>query len=180
MSYFTHSPEFFELNDGVRADLGSILATLTTQRSSSTVLSSSARTISLGAPLGPLLGLSDRHLARGGIISWTDPTGPSEKRFLIDANIFNGNSGGPVFRVRNGLDRAGELVLSGGMTLIGIVVEDAYERSPVLVGSQPVEGIDPATGKTMRAEAKVLNIGGIGIVEPISKARELVEANCSR
>ena len=22
MSYFTHSPEFFELNDGVRADLG--------------------------------------------------------------------------------------------------------------------------------------------------------------
>jgi hypothetical protein len=118
-------------------------------------------------------------IARGGIIAWTDPTGPTEKRFLIDANMFNGNSGGPVFHVRTGIARSGGMVVGGGMGLIGIVVEDAFERAPVVAGSQPVQALDPATGKTVRAEALVLNIGGIGIVEPIANVRKLIDAHCA-
>jgi hypothetical protein len=104
--------------------------------------------------------------------------GATEKRFLIDANMFNGNSGGPVFHVRTGIARSGGLVVRGGMGLIGIVVEDAWERAQVVAGSQPVQALDPATGKTVRAEALVLNIGGIGIVEPIGNVRRLVDAHC--
>ena len=33
-------------------------------------------------------------LARGGTVSWTDPIDPINTRFLIDSNVFNGNSGG--------------------------------------------------------------------------------------
>jgi hypothetical protein len=118
-------------------------------------------------------------IARGGIIAWTDPTGPAEKRFLIDANMFNGNSSGPVFHVQTGIARNGGLVVGGGMGLIGVVVEDAGERAQIVAGSQPVQALDPATGKTVRAEALVLNIGGIGIVEPIANVRKLIDAHCA-
>jgi hypothetical protein len=53
-------------------------------------------------------------LARGGIISWIDPTGPTDKRFLIDSNMFNGNSGGPVFHLRSGFTKSGGLVIGMG------------------------------------------------------------------
>lgn len=113
-------------------------------------------------------------IARGGIIAWTDPDGPTDRPFLIDANVFNGNSGGPVFHSRSGFSKEGGLVLGGGMALIGIVVADAAETVPVTAGSQPVTVLDSTSGRVARAETRVLNIGGIGIVEPVSKIRKLL------
>ncbi len=113
-------------------------------------------------------------LARGGIIAWTDPNGPDTRRFLIDANVFNGNSGGPVFHSRNGFTRDGGMTIGGGVSFIGIVVEDAAENIPITAGAQPIQVIDPRTGLTNQAIARVLNIGGIGVVEPSSKVKELV------
>jgi S1-C subfamily serine protease len=42
-----------------------------------------------------------RAISRGGIIAWTDPKDPAGKRFLIDANIYPGNSGGPAISSPN-------------------------------------------------------------------------------
>ena len=47
-------------------------------------------------------------IARGGIVAWTDPNGPTDHPFLIDANVFNGNSGGPVFHSRSGFSKKAE------------------------------------------------------------------------
>jgi hypothetical protein len=113
-------------------------------------------------------------LARGGIIAWTDPTSPFEKRFLIDSNVFNGNSGGPVFHNRMGVTKNGGVVLGGGTTFIGIVVADAAENIPITAGEHPVQVLDRQSGLTNQAMARVLNIGGIGIVEPSSKVRRLI------
>ena len=112
-------------------------------------------------------------IARAGIVAWTDPNGSFDRRFLVDANIFNGNSGGPVFHVRNGLNKQGSLTLGGGYALMGIVVADAFENAQVSVGDQPVRGVDSRNGQINPATAKVLNIGGIGIVEPSSKIKQL-------
>ena len=116
--------------------------------------------------------------ARGGIVSWIDPEGGLSKPFLIDANVFSGNSGGPVFHVRSGFQKNGSLALGGGFALIGIVVRDAVELAPVVSGGRLTMTPDPLNGIPQPNVAMVQNIGGIGIVEPVSKARDLVNKFC--
>ncbi len=116
-------------------------------------------------------------IARSGIVAWTDPNG-LDKPFLVDANVFEGNSGGPVFHSRSGMSRYGGMLIGGGITLIGIVSQDAKEYAQVIgagpqgpfIGTSP----DPGTGKPSPIFAEVKNIGGIGVIEPISKAKRLV------
>jgi hypothetical protein len=140
----------------------------------------SASVIVLGYP-----GILGEHyqttpIARGGMIAWTDPDDPQRKPFLVDANMFGGNSGGPVFRLRNGFDRHGNLNLGGGISFIGIISLDAKEYSDVLITdkatfvkkfTQP----DAITQKPDSIFAEVKNIGGIGVVEPVAVIRELLE-----
>jgi S1-C subfamily serine protease len=113
-------------------------------------------------------------IARGGIIAWTSPDGRLDHTFLVDANVFSGNSGGPVFHTSGGLTRNGGITLGGAPKLIGIVTRDAYEDSQVRVGSTPVTVTNQQTGEVIPMTSQVLNIGGIGIVEPASKAKQLV------
>ena len=64
-----------------------------------------------------------RAISRSGIVAWLNPEEPYQKPFLIDANIYPGNSGGPVIKVPAGPDRFGNFVLGGGggAKLLGIV-----------------------------------------------------------
>ncbi|MDS0849308.1 serine protease [Burkholderia cenocepacia] len=114
-------------------------------------------------------------LARTGIVSWTDPHDPMSKRFLIDANIYNGNSGGPVFHLAQGFNREGGLVIGGGASFLGIVVQDTGERAKVKAHDHDVTITDPNTGEVSPMYAEVLNVGGIGIVEPAGKIKKLIE-----
>ncbi len=113
-------------------------------------------------------------IARNGIVAWTNPEGPLDHTFLVDANVFSGNSGGPVFHLPTGMNRKGQIGGGGRIHLIGIVSKDAYEEAPIHAGSSPATSLDQATGKMIPFTAKVLNIGGIGIIEPVSKAKKLV------
>lgn len=45
-----------------------------------------------------------------------DPTG---QPFLIDAMVFPGNSGGPVFRQPTGVDRLGNMNVGGRVSFLG-------------------------------------------------------------
>lgn len=113
-------------------------------------------------------------IARNGIVAWTDPNGRLDHTFLVDANVFNGNSGGPVFRLSTGSSRNGGFSIGGPAKLIGIVSKDVAEEAPVHAGPNNLTVTNRQTGAVTPLEAKVLNIGGIGIVEPISKAKELI------
>lgn len=119
-------------------------------------------------------------IARGGIIAWTNPTGRLDHTFLVDANVFSGNSGGPVFHLPTGVSRNGSFNFGGSPKFIGIVVRDAFEEAPVHAGVLPNgslnrEGItNQATGEVVPVTAQVPNIGGIGIVEPASRAKKLI------
>jgi hypothetical protein len=120
-------------------------------------------------------------ILRGGLVAWVDPDKSSNKPFLIDANIFSGNSGGPVFHSRSGVDRFGNLTLGGGYAFIGIVSEDAYEYSDVFVSDKSTYAKQltvPNADVTKRPDSvitQVKNIGGIGVVEPVARIRELLE-----
>jgi hypothetical protein len=114
-------------------------------------------------------------IARNGIIAWVDPTQPADKPFLVDANLYNGNSGGPVFRVRNGMDRYGNINLGGGLALVGIVSRGPLQAAPVVSADGTVYHQNPITGAQSPEAAVVANVGGIGIIEPASHARKLIE-----
>lgn len=114
-------------------------------------------------------------LARGGIVSWDSPVAPTEFPFLVDANLYPGNSGGPVFHVKTGLGRTGAFMISGGgVALIGIVSQGAMENVKVMAGGAVVTATDPQTGKASPAEVQVAGIGGIGVIEPISRAKSIL------
>ena len=113
-------------------------------------------------------------IARNGIIAWTNPNGALDHTFLVDANVFNGNSGGPVFHLPSGPARTGGFVFGGAPKFIGIVSKDAGEEAPVHSGETPITVTNQQTGVTLPMTAKILNIGGIGIIEPASKAKKLI------
>jgi S1-C subfamily serine protease len=100
--------------------------------------------------------LLTRAVTRGGIIAWTDPQGASTHRFLVDAAIFPGNSGGPVFKVPTGIAKGGAFAVGGTAALLGIVV--ATYQAPV----------DAA-----HAQVRVEGLGSLGVVEPVSEVQKL-------
>ena len=118
-------------------------------------------------------------ILRGGLIAWVDPDGQYTKPFLVDANLFPGNSGGPVFRSKNGMEADGSIGLGGGYSLIGIVSQGPRQFAPVRTGESPVVRQNPEGGPPVPALAEVLAVGGIGAIEPISKIKNLVELYCS-
>lgn len=109
-------------------------------------------------------------IARSGIVAWTDPTDRLNKPFLVDANLMPGNSGGPVFHVRNGTNRFGGFALGGGLALIGIVSKGAEQDYNV-----PLQ--TPA-GPAGVLQFQIRGLGGIGVIEPALLAKKLVDDNC--
>ncbi len=115
-------------------------------------------------------------IARGGIIAWIDPKDAAGQPFLVDANLYNGNSGGPVFRVRSGLTREGNMSIGGGLSFLGIVSKGPLQEAPVVSAEGYVYHQNPVTKAQHPEFAIVANVGGIGIIEPASRARKLLES----
>jgi hypothetical protein len=88
-----------------------------------------------------------RAVLRSGVVAWVNPEG-MDQPFMIDANILQGNSGGPVFKIPTTTDKFGNFVAGGPPLFLGIVTET--------VGNEYVK-----------------SIGGLGRVEPASKIRDL-------
>jgi hypothetical protein len=119
---------------------------------------------------------STTPVARTGIIAWVDPTGPLSKPFLVDANLYGGNSGGPVFAVKSGFDKYGKLNLIGvALKLIGIVSKGPSTPAQVTAGGTQVTRPNPVTGVPEDEFAQVPYVGGVGEIEPVAKARVLLE-----
>jgi hypothetical protein len=114
-------------------------------------------------------------IARSGIIAWTDPSDALGRPFIIDANIFPGNSGGPAFHVLTGSTRSGDFAVGGGLVLIGIVSATSLHQYRFALPSNPQDifHLNPSF-----AEFEVAGLGGIGIIEPVSKAKALVQQFC--
>jgi hypothetical protein len=109
-----------------------------------------------------------RAISRGGIVAWLNPRNPMENRFLIDSNIYPGNSGGPVIKVPGGLAKDGSMTFGGRAVLLGIVVEAPGQ-------SADFDLKVPGQSQPMRIHEQV-PLGGTGVVEPASKVRALLES----
>ena len=114
-----------------------------------------------------------KSILRQGIISWTNPIKNINSTYLIDCNIFPGNSGGPVFTLPYGLSRT-DLKLGGKPMFGGIVTEVYYEQQNA-TDSTTRNNIYNFQNKQIFVEQKA----ALGVVEPASKVRELLNFTSS-
>jgi hypothetical protein len=111
-----------------------------------------------------------RAIVRQGVVAWTNPNHPDEKTFLVDANLYPGNSGGPVIKLPFGLKKDGSLdfFTGGKLPLLGIVSQGPVQDIKTTVFNPRLGHVD--------AHTPVVGIGAIGFIEPGSKIRKLIEA----
>ena len=100
-------------------------------------------------------------------MAWLNPKGPSDEQFLIDANVYPGNSGGPVIKAPNGSNPQGGFQLGGRTALLGIVVE-----APGQSGDYQLKV--PGQLRPIRIHQEI-PVGGTGIAEPASKVAKLLD-----
>lgn len=110
-----------------------------------------------------------RIVVRQGIVAWVNPNHPRENVFLVDANLYPGNSGGPVIRWPFGLTKDGKgNYLSGGeISLLGIVSEGIAQDIKSTISGPRVGRIETHT--------QIAGIGAIGVIEPASKVSKLLD-----
>ena len=101
-----------------------------------------------------------RAFMRFGIVAWTDSAGPAERNFLVDARIFPGNSGGPVFSSFNGITREGNVAYGRNFKLLGIVGQTINAKPDLVLGVH------------LPNNAMLIGAAGVGIISP---AHELLD-----
>ena len=109
-----------------------------------------------------------RAINRGGIVAWINPKDSYTSTFLIDANIYPGNSGGPVIKVPGGFDKHGTLMLGGRAALLGIVSQAPGQ-------AQDIELRVPGNLLPLRLHQEI-PLGGTGVVVPASKVAQLLKS----
>jgi hypothetical protein len=109
-----------------------------------------------------------KAIVRQGMVAWTSPDHPEDNPFLIDANLYPGNSGGPVIQLPVGFKKDGSIdYLSGGhFKLLGIVSKAPMEDIKTTV-------VNPRLGQ-VETHTPIVGIGAIGVIEPGSKIRKLI------
>lgn len=122
-----------------------------------------AEVYTLGYPGAVGLDYWTRALVRAGIIAWIPSKNIESKKFLIDCNIFPGNSGGPVFRKPSTfiLGDTTENTLFQQQSFLGIVIQRRF--SPNSVTEQRTgKPILSSIGSQLTSYESI----GIGVVEP--------------
>jgi len=118
-----------------------------------------------------------RAIVRQGIIAWVSPTKSQSTPFLIDSNVFPGNSGGPVFKLPAGTDRHGHFAAGGKVTFLGIVTQARIQKLPLTVGGKELEV--QLKGRKKPEALFVPSFVGLGVIEPALRIKQLLAAATS-
>lgn len=110
-----------------------------------------------------------KSILRQGIISWTNPRKNINSTYLIDCNVFPGNSGGPVFIMPYGLGKAD--LKAGGKPMFGGIVTEVYFEQQNATDSTTQNNMHNFQNKQIFVEQKT----ALGVVEPATRVRELLE-----
>jgi hypothetical protein len=108
--------------------------------------------------------------------AWTDPSGPMNNPFLLDANIMPGDSGGPVYKVPIGLNRTGSLAFDSKVAFLGIVSSDISRYYTVTADGRIVQKKWDDLPLPSTEMVQVVGVGGLGKVEPAAKVRKVIES----
>ena len=132
----------------------------------------------LGYPAAFDIPGSPRAIVRHGIVSWVSPTRPGSEVFLIDSHVFPGNSGGPVFRLPDTMDREGRRAEEGNVALLGIVTQARIQSLPLMAGGKQVDLY--VQGKKASEPLLTPSFLGLGLVEPAYRIKQLLTSAANR
>lgn len=109
-----------------------------------------------------------KSILRRGVISWMQPIEPLKNNFLIDCNIFPGNSGGSVFTLPIGISNNG-MIKNGGFIKFAGIVTNIYNEVQSAIDSLGNNVVD-RYNKTIYYKQR----SALATVEPATKIRELL------
>lgn len=132
-----------------------------------------ASVLLLGYPGAVGIDYWTKPIVRHGIISHVDEKNFGKSPFLIDAMVFPGNSGGPVFIIPTGMTRDGSFSVGGRSAFLGIVSSVARQTIQVEKSSFLLENENK---DTTQSHFKSFDYMGIGIIEPAGRVKELLES----
>lgn len=114
-----------------------------------------------------------KPIVRNGVIAHVNYKHFGDVPFLIDAMVFPGNSGGPVFTVPSGMKRFGNFGIGGNSKFLGIVSSVYRETVNVEPASTPyvITSKDSTTN-----HYKTFDFIGLSVIEPADKVKELFKA----
>lgn len=125
----------------------------------------------LGYPAAVGYELLNRAVLRKGTISWLHTEMKKQSTsFLVDCNIFPGNSGGPVFSLPKNYGYFLSDTIIQTPKFLGIVTQRRFSNQPLIsnIGQYIYDG----QGNIIISQESI----GIGVVESASKVRELLIA----
>jgi hypothetical protein len=117
-----------------------------------------------------------RAVSRSGIIAWVSPNDSTQQEFLVDANLAEGNSGGPVIASPAGPDRDGGLSSGKRPILLGLVSKGPKQDIQIMAAGQPVIMSGPNLPQASPLQATVVGIGSFGFIEPATKIKNFVQS----
>jgi hypothetical protein len=109
-----------------------------------------------------------KSILRKGTISWTNPNNPLRNPFMIDCNIFPGNSGGPVFTLPTGMEYSGNIKDGGYIKFAGIVTKVYNDKEPAI----DINGNDVYDNTNKKIY--YLQRSALAEIEPASRVQELL------
>lgn len=114
-----------------------------------------------------------RPLFRQGIVSWVSSKSPESSLFCIDSHVFPGNSGGPVFRWSENLDRPKRPKGRNDVCFLGLVSQARIHQLRLLAGGKEIEIYlqKKKPHETLFSQSYI----GLGLVEPATRVKELLE-----
>ena len=114
-----------------------------------------------------------RPLVRQGIVSWVSSNAPDSSLFCIDSHVFPGNSGGPVFRWSENLDRPQRPNTKVDVCFLGLVTQARIHQLHLLAGGKEIEVFlqKKKPHETLFSQSYI----GLGLVEPATRVKELLQ-----
>lgn len=113
-----------------------------------------------------------RAILRQGVVSWVSPTHPGSNVFLVDSNVFPGNSGGPVFKLPAGTDRQGNFAVGGNVAFLGVVSQARIQMMPLIAGGKELEV--QLKGRKKPETLFVPSFVALGVIEPAFRVKQLL------
>ena len=93
---------------------------------------------------------------------------------MVDANLNEGNSGGPVIAMPAGADRDGGVSSGKPPRLLGLVSRGPKQDIVITAGGQPVMMSGPNLPQPSPLQGTVVGVGSFGVIEPSTKLKEFV------
>ncbi len=113
-----------------------------------------------------------KPIIRSGVIAYVDMNKFGKVPILINAMVFPGNSGGPVFTVPTGMTKNGSFRIGGSSAFLGIVSSVHRQSIELEKTSYYIQSVK---SDSLSTHYKTFDFMGLAVIEPSQRVKEILE-----